>query len=581
MRHNEYRSGRLGRRTLFTIMTVLILVAVILLNLIISILGQDNIWQIDESVNRYTNDTMKHLSLYTPTAPFMQLIEENAIPMVDKVNAERETRGEDPITINIIFCADRDLVWSSDQMRYVLYTALHLQKAFKDQVNVSFINVNKNPSAVQKYKATSATRIYSSNVIFEFGTEYRVYSMANFFVNNENSTTPWAYNGEKHFANAILAVTRAESPVACFLSNHGENLEEISELRLLVERSGYIVKDLDLEKEDIPADCRLLICYDPQTDFYAFGNMGEAGVSEIDKLDKYLDGCFSFLLFVDNKTPVMPNLEEYLEEWGVVLSRATTDGEKDNYTIRDTVEKLDKEGYTPLATYATDGLGSSITADMRSLAYPAKVVFPNATAIEQAKGYRNTYPEETTTNSTLTVGMSSAATTDKKPYRYGTYYGNGVTRYFNDVFTAGQNAVAEVNGKQYEITTESKHFKLMTITSEERVRQETNYFSQQDRSFVTVVGSTEFASDAVLSSDAYGNADVLMATLRALGREVAPANLDIIAFKNYTMDAEAVVAGGASLTKGSLITTAVLFAAIPALICFGLGIYVTIRRKYR
>lgn len=568
MRHNEYRSGRLGRRTLFTLITVLVLVAVILLNLIISLLAQDNIWQIDETVNRYTNDSMKHLSLYTPTEPFMTLIEENAIPMVDKVNAERESRGEDPITVNIIFCADRDLVWASDQMRYVLYTALNLQKTFKDQIKVSFINVNKNPSAVQKYKATSSTRIYSSNVIFEFGTEYRVYSMANFFVNNETSSEPWAYNGEKHFANAILAVTRAESPVACFLSNHGENLEEISALRLLVEKSGYIVKDLDLEKEDIPADCRLLICYDPQTDFYAFGNMGEAGVSEIDKLDKYLDGCFSFLLFVDNETPEMPNLEEYLEEWGIVLSRATTDGEKDNYTVRDEVEKLDKEGYTPIATYATEGLGSSITSDMRELAYPAKVVFPNATAISQAQSYRTTYVAEDTTNGTAA-------------YRYGTYYRNGVTRYFNDVFTAGKNAVAEVNGEQYEITTENNNFKLMTISSEERIRQETNYFSQQDRSFVAVVGSTEFASDAVLTSDAYGNADVLMATLRALGREVAPASLDIIAYKNYTMDAEAALAGGVSLSKGSMITTAVLFAAIPALIFFGLGIYVVVRRKYR
>ncbi len=579
MRHNEYRSGRLGRRTLFTTITVLILVAVMLLNLIVSLLGQDNIWQIDASVNRYTNESMKHLKLYTPTEPFMNLIEENAIPMVDKVNAEREARGEEPITVNIIFCADRDLVWNSDQMRYVLYTALNLQKAFQDQIKVSFINVNKNPSAVQKYKATSSTRIYSSNVIFEFGTEYRVYSMANFFVNNENSTTPWAYNGEKHFANAILAVTRAESPVACFLSNHGESLEEISALRLLVEKSGYIVKDLDLEKEDIPTDCRLLICYDPQTDFYAFGNMGEAGVSEIDKLDKYLDGCFSFLLFVDNETPEMPNLEEYLEEWGVVISRDTTDGQKDNYTIRDNVEKLDKEGYTPIATYATEGLGSSITSDMRELAYPAKVIFPNATAIEQAKGYRNTYAEKNTTPTA--IGTTAAADTDTPPYRYGTYYGNGVTRYFNDVFTAGKNAIAEVNGKQHEITTENKSFKLMTITSEERIRQETNYFSQQDRSFVTVIASTEFASDAVLTSDAYGNADVLMATLRALGREVAPANLDIIAFKKYTMDADAALSGGVSLTRGSLITTAVLFAAIPALIFFGLGIYVTIRRKYR
>lgn len=568
MKHTENRSGRLGRRTLGTLITVLVLIGVILLNLLVSILGQAHVWQIDETVNRYTNPTMKDLTLYTPTETFVNLIGDSAIPMVDQVNTDRAAKGEDPISINIIFCADRDVVWSSDQMRYVLYTALQLEKEYKDHISVSFINIEKNPSAVQKYKATSATRIYSSNVIFEFGTEYRVYSMSNFFVTNESSSEPWAYNGEKHFANAILAVTRAESPVACFINNHGENTTDTTALRALVERSGYIVQDLDLEKDDIPENCRLLICYDPQTDFYAFGNMGEAGVSEIDKLDKFLDGSFSFMLFVDNETPELPNLEEYLEEWGVTLARGTTEGVEGNYTIRDTVEKLDKDGYTPIATYATAGLGASITSDMRNVSYPAKVVFPNATAIVQAKAYKNIY-------------VAADETEGTEAYRYGAYYRNGITRYFNDVFLAGNNAIAEVLGEQYEVTTEGNNFKLMTITTEERIVQETNYFSQQDRSFVCVFGSTEFASNEVLTSDAYGNADVLSASLRAMGREVAPAELDIIAFKKYDMDTDAIAAGGMNMSTGGLVATAVFLSAVPALVFFGLGIYVTVRRKYK
>ncbi len=569
MKNSENRSGRFGRRTLTAAITALVVIAVILLNLLVSIWGQEHIWQIDESVNRYINPSMKHLTLYTPTKPFMKLIGDSAIPMVDTVNADREEKGEDPITINIIFCAERDIVWNSNTMRYVLYTALHLQKEYRDHIKVSFINIEDNPSAVQKYKATSASRIYSSNVIFEFGTEYRVYSMNNFFVTNESSSTPWAYNGEKHFANAILAVTRAESPVACFLNNHGENTEGCSELRHLVEKSGYVVQDLDLEKDEIPENCRMLICYDPQTDFYAFGNLGETGTSEIDKLDKYLDGCFSFMLFVDNETPELPNLEEYLEEWGVTIARGYSEGDEYNYTIRDTVEKLDKDGYVPLATYATEGLGASITSDMRSAAYPAKVVFPNATAIFKASAYRDTF-------------VAADETNGKAAYLYYTYYRNGVTRYLNDVFWAGNNAIAEVNGEQYQITTPAEgNFKLMTVTSEERIIQETNYFSQPDRSFVCVFGSTEFASDEVLSSDAYGNADVLSASLRAMGREVAPAELDIIAFKKYDIDTDAVAAGGMNLTKKGMIWTGALLAAIPALTCFGVGIYVTIRRKDR
>lgn len=565
MRNKENNSGRWGRRTLTTLITVLVVVGVILANLLLSVLGQAYVWQIDETVDRYITEDKKgmHHSLYSLTDAFEKLIGESAIPMVDQINNDRANKGEDPITVNIIFCADRDTVWNSDSMRYVLYTALQLEQSFPHQIDVSFINIQQNPSAVQKYKATSTTQIYSSNVIFEFGTEYRVYSHNTFFTYNESTATkPWAYNGEKHFANAILAVTRAESPVACFLTNHGERVSECQEFRTIVERAGYIVQDLDLEKDDIPENCRMLICYDPQTDFYAFGNLGETGISEIDKLDKYLDGCFSFMLFIDNKTPSLPNLEEYLTEWGITVARAQdSQGNTHNYTIRDTVQKLDKDGYTPIGVYAQEGLGASITSDMRQAAYPAKVVFPNATSIQMSESYKYTYVEADETN-------------DVEAYRYGSYYRNGITRNFNDVFFGSNNAVAEINGQTYEITTERNQFNLMTLTSENRIVQETNYFSQTDRSYICVFASTEFASDEVLTSAAYGNADVLLASLRALGREVAPADLDIKAFKVYDIEEGA-------YTPGGVIATTVCLALIPAIICFGIGIVVNVKRKYK
>ena len=375
--------NRRGHRWVGTLITVGVVLAVLLCNVLFSFVADRYLWQVDESVTKYITDPR---SLYTVTDDFIDLMGEYAIPMVDSVNEERAARGEEPITVNIIFCAERDYIYAGTYSRYCLYTALGLQKAFPEQVKVSFINVKKNPSAVQKYKVTSATNIYPSNVIFEFGTEYRVYSMDYFFKKSDTtSTAPWAYNGEMDFSSAILAVTRAESPVACFTTNHGEAVDNCAALRELVSRAGYIVTDIDLEKDELPENCRMIITYDPQTDFYGYGNMGETGRSEIEKLDEYLDKAYSFMLFVDNETPQLPVLEEYLEEWGVVICRAeNADGELDNYLIRDSVQKLDREGYTVLATYATEGLGASITKDMRSVSYPAKVVFPNATAIRRA-----------------------------------------------------------------------------------------------------------------------------------------------------------------------------------------------------
>ena len=131
MRNKENNSGRMGRRALGTLITLLVVVVVILANLLVSVLGQAYVWQIDETVDRYISEEKKGLyhTLYTNTAVFEKLIGDSAIPMVDEVNADREAKGEDPIAINIIFCADRDTIWASDSMRYVLYTALQLEKS--------------------------------------------------------------------------------------------------------------------------------------------------------------------------------------------------------------------------------------------------------------------------------------------------------------------------------------------------------------------------------------------------------------------------------------------------------------------
>ncbi len=556
---------RFTRRALGTVLTVSVIAAVLAFNILFSFVADHLLWQLDATVTRYTT---RDASLYTPTEEFLAEIRDRVIPMVDEVNAERAERGEEPLTINIKFCTDRDQVWAADKLRMLQYTAMALEKEFPGKVEVSYINIKKNPSAVQKYKATSSSNIYSHQIIFEFGTEYRVRSYDFFFLKSEETSTDhWAYNGEQKIASLLLALTRAESPIAAFVTNHGEMNENCLSLRNLVERAGYDVVDIDLYRDEIPADCRLLICYDPQTDFMGLGNdayTAEEGVpSEIDKLDAFLDKAYSFMLFVDKDTPELPVLEEYMEEWGVTISRGeNADGATDNYTIRDEVQKLDKDGYTPIADYVTTGSGGALTSSMREVAYPAKVVFPNATAITMADSFRTTFVEEDTTEGT-------------PAYSYGSYYRNGVSRLFYDVFYGGTNAVAEAFGEQYEISTDENRFKLMTLSIESRTVMETNYLSTSEPSYVAVFGSTEFASDTILDSAAYGNADVIAATLRTMGHEVEPADLEFKAFKIYDVDTEVYTP-----KTSDLIITTVALTVLPIVLCTLIGVYVYVKRKH-
>ena len=554
------------RRALGVAITVAVIAVVLAANVLFSFIADRFMWQVDETTNKYTS--RPGVSMYTPTENFLNVIRDYAIPMVQELNATRAEKGEEPLTINVKFCSERDKVYGADKLRMIQYSVLALQKEFPGAVRVEYLNIEKNPSQVQKYKATSSSNIYPHQIIFEFGTEYRVCSYDYFYLKNDSTSNEhWAYNGEQKIASLLLALTRADSPIAAFITNHGEAVEDCESLRNLVHRAGFDVVTIDLSRDEIPADCRLLISYDPQTDFLGMGNTAftEGDQSEIDRLDEFLDQAYSFMLFVDADTPELPVLEEYLEEWGIAVSRAeNAEGELDNLLIRDQVSKLDKDGYVPMGEYVTTGGGASITEDMRKVAYPAKVVFPNAVAIGMSDSYKKTHVVPDDTN-----GVTEA-------YTYGAYYRNGVSRYFHDVFTTSANASVEAFGKQYQVATDLNRFNLMTLSLESRTVMETNYLSTQEPSYVAVFGSTEFASDTILDSAAYGNTDVLTATLRHMGREVMPANLEFKAFKVYTVDTEAY-----TVNVRSMIGTTVFMTLLPITLCIAIGVVIGVKRKYR
>ena len=563
--NNQSNTPRRGtRRVVGVAVTVAVIAAVLALNVLFSFVADRFMWQVDSTVTKYTS--RPEVSMYTPTEEFMEVVRDYAIPMVREMNAQREAKGEEPITINVKFCSERDKVYAIEKLRLVQYTVLALQKEFPDAVKVEYLNIEKNPSQVQKYKATSSSNIYAHQIIFEFGTEYRVCSYDYFYLKND-AGEQWAYNGEQKIASLLMALTRAESPIAAFITNHGEAMESCESLRNLVHRAGFDVVTIDLSRDEIPADCRLLISYDPKADFLGLGNPAfvEGDRSEIDKLDKFLDKAYSFMLFVDADTPELPVLEEYMEEWGITVGRAeNAEGELDNLLIRDQQSKLDKDGYIPMAEYVTAGGGASITEDMRKVAYPAKVVFPNAVAITMSDSYKKTHVVPDDTN-----GVTEA-------YTYGSYYRNGVSRYFHDVFKTSSSAAVEAFGKQYQVATDLNRFNFMTLSIESRTVMETNYLSTQEPSYVAVFGSTAFASDTVLDSAAYGNADVLTATLRHMGREVMPADLEFKAFKIFEVDTDV-----QPVNLGTEVLNTALMTLLPIALCTIIGVVIGVKRKYR
>lgn len=541
MRSRRFRYGSMS-----VLITTLVIAAVVLFNVIFSALASKYLWYID----------LTREGIYTLSDNCIDLIEE----ALGEAEARRQAEGAtEELKVKIKFCDLEDNVMENTSHRYVLMTAKELADRFPDYVEIEYINIWENPTAVEKYKASVLSNIYSTDIIIESGTEYRVYSLEKFYLTNSGASSPWAYYGEKRFASGILAVTQAYSPVAGILTGHGEQFLD-SQLGELLELAGYKIEVIsDLANTELPDNCRLLVSYNPTADYLAADSISD--ISEISVLDAFLeDNSHSFMVFMSPSSPVLPNLENYLALWGISFQRYTnTAGQTYSCTVKDAGNALTGDGLTFIGQYNTLGLGASITADLRTVATPRRVIFKNAMPIAVAKDFDIVHDNDSETGEEITYGYKNL--------------GGGYSREIFNIFSASDSAVIMADGQQVGTVSSTDSVGLMTISRQFRATQEDNMgmaYADQS-SYVFACGSVEYASEALLLSNTYGNSEVLLSTLLEMGKEAVPTSLDIKPFSDTTID---------TLTVKRANAYTVSLTVIPAALVFVTGIVVIIRRKY-
>jgi hypothetical protein len=576
---------------------ILVLVVVLLLNVGMTALCTSQFWFIDltpkskYTVYQQNRNLQKECGMYTlmdETVGYLEYI-------FDQANQKRE----EPVKVEIIFCSEPDQLIKTDSMRYVYYTALSLQKQFPDIIQVSWRDVWSNPSSVDMYRSTSYSTIFPSNVIVASGTEFRISSARSFYTYDSESAAdvPIGYNGQKQFVKQILDVTGAEAPICCLTINHGEpfanwdlndraNWPEYSEFMKVIEGAGYEIQFINLETDEIPENCRLILTFDPQTDFVsAFGNENVT-VSETKKLDAHLDKSYSFMVFMDADTPHLPNLEEYLTFWGIEYKRANGQNAADetvkgNYVISDSQNKLDGTGNTFVAQYPVGkGIGAASLSDIIAAGTEPKVVFGNAIGVAFSSTYDRGY-------------VMADEKNNLPAYTYAHASRDGWNRMIFDVFRTGTDANYSVMAGGVQLKDKngvpmggSEQFNVMTISAEPRTTGEgMGYTTVNQPSFVCAVGSTEFATDALLGSTSYGNTDALLSVLRYVGKEVNPVGLSFLELYDSQIDTKQHMqtnsATGVTTINPGIITATVVLTVLPALTMTIAGVVVLVRRKTR
>lgn len=181
---------------------------------------------------------------------------------------------------------------------------------YSDRINFQAVDINLNPSFIQKYKGVGYT-----SIIFETDTRYKVVNSADLYVKDQNTTARTGVKAEMKISSAINFVTADEVPVMANISGHDElgvTTSLFSDFIEMAKDNNFEVINLNLTTQAIPQDVKYINIIGPALDL---------SLEEIDKLDRFLDrGDVTIAIYLRYDTPDLPNLKEFMAEWGIEAS---------------------------------------------------------------------------------------------------------------------------------------------------------------------------------------------------------------------------------------------------------------------
>ena len=523
-------------------LVIVIIAAVILINAIFTALSDKYLWYVDMTAD----------SIYTLSDAAKDLLAE-------------EFNTDKPV--KVIFCAEKDVLEQTTEQRMALNTIRDIANIYSN-IEIQYVDIYTNPSAVTPYKVHTSQSINSQSIIIAStnanGTmECRVHSLVSLFSVDSSTGIATGYNGEQKLISSLLAVTQDQMPIACFTINHGEpDNTNLTNLATVLYETGYEYKAIDLTKEDIPEEARLLVIFDPQNDFSSASDIG--GVDELAKIDAFLEKRNAVMTFVDNETPYLENLEQFLGEWGIKIARydEVNDNNRENdvnLLIRDKDNSLTDDGFTNKAFFVpvSKGLGYSLTAGLTSKANPKTVVMQKATAFTLPDGF---VPEVLDDNTSA--------------WSY-SFSGNGIVRTCYDVLLSSGTASAYVQGdtlnsaKLESIGMQPSSiipFSYMRLSAQSYIEES----GEETFSYLLACSSTDFAKAAALSSS-YGNHELLTYACSMMGRDVVSVSLDYKPFSSTEIK---------NLIASDATQYTIVLTVVPAAIVFIAGVVIMVRRKY-
>lgn len=179
------------------------------------------------------------------------------------------------------------------------------------KIKYKVIDSAKNPDFLRKYTEVGGA-LPNSSLIIETDKRFKVVDLQEAYTYydmsySENYGDMAFIGAEKLLTNAFLYVTNDVAVKIGVVEGHGEPGSEY--FSSLLGPEGYDIEAVDLTTGDIAEDINHLIIAAPQTDYQ---------ISEVEKIDAFLDKGYSMQYIADPLSPACTSLEAYLaSDWGI------------------------------------------------------------------------------------------------------------------------------------------------------------------------------------------------------------------------------------------------------------------------
>lgn len=497
---NFFSSRKFKYGTAATVFTVFFIAVVILLNAIVS--------AVDSKYSLYFDLTDDQIfSISDETVKMVQL-------RLDDYEKEHEQKPE----IKISFHNARDRIMEDEMKSWVVNLAESYAERFPE-VRVEFNeDLNTHPERYAYYTELGY-EINTGSVIVSNSLEkgaFRYLTLDSCLVYDENGENVWAFQGEMKFNSAIIYITSRKSPVVSFTTGHGESVPQA--LTEIFANCGFTIKDVDLTKDEIDPDTKMLVMYNPQKDITYSEN--DTVVTEYTKISNYLNEYRSMVVIGSPTTPKLPVLDELLADWGMELVR--------NQVVMDDIYCHTQDNQMIYVNYAeTDSVAAALTKSLTDLSSPPRSI-----------------------------------SVDSAPIRI-LNEGDGEVSITEPVLTSSDNAYVELITEEG-TKREKGPFNLMAISTRFTYVENTKTYGH-----LLLIGSQNFTETNAFREQ-FGNTDIVYNMIRLLSDEDIHMETQYKVLEDYTIDME----------SGAVYVYGIISAIVIPLVIFAFGAVVYVKRKH-